>query len=136
MTKQVFVMPHVGRETFLANLVKRLAAMPERRWTISIEPYVRHRTTEQNRLLWRLYRDILEIGGEALAGWRVEDLHEYLLGEWGGWQAVQGFGHRHQRPARRSSSLSKQEFSDYLEFICQRMAEHGIILTMPGDLEP
>jgi hypothetical protein len=133
--RQTFVMPAVNREVFLSNLVNRLARLPERRWAISIEPSRKLRSTDQNNLLWRLYRDILAMGGEALKGWRVEDLHEYMLGECFGWDTIQGLGRRRIRPNKRSSKLSTAEFKDFLEFICQRMAEHGVVLTLPGEVD-
>jgi hypothetical protein len=92
------------------------------------------RSNDQNALLWRLYTDILALGGESLGGWTKEDLHEYCLGEWAGWDKCTAFGRTRLKPKRRSSRLTKTEFSDYLEFICQRMAEHGIVLALPGDV--
>lgn len=91
------------------------------------------RSTDQNALLWALYEDILRMGGETLGGWTRDDLHEYLLGEHFGWEVREAFGAKRQKPMRRSSRLTKTEFSDYIAFIVQRMAEHGIVLSLPGD---
>lgn len=91
------------------------------------------RTNDQNALLWALYEDILLQGGETLGGWTRDDLHEYLLGEHFGWEVREAFGAKRQKPMRRSSRLTKTEFSDYIAFIVQRMAEHGIVLQLPGD---
>jgi len=93
------------------------------------------RSNDQNALLWALYDDILKQGGETLGGWTSADLHEYLLGEHFGWQVHEAFGAKRQKPMRRSSRLTKTEFSDYIAFIVQRMAEHGIVLQLPGDQE-
>jgi hypothetical protein len=91
------------------------------------------RSNEQNALLWRLYTDILSLGGESLGGWTKDDLHEYCLGEWAGWDRCEAFGRVRLKPKRRSSRLTKSEFGDYLDFVCRRMAEHGIVLSLPGD---
>jgi hypothetical protein len=91
------------------------------------------RTSDQNALLWALYEEILKRGGEALGGWTKEDLHEYCLGEHFGWVEHKAFGRTRMKPRRRSSRLAKLEFSDFVEFIVQRMAEHGIVLELPGD---
>jgi hypothetical protein len=91
------------------------------------------RSTDQNALLWALYDDILRNGGESLGGWTSTDLHEYLLGEHFGWTEHKAFGKTRLKPNRRSSRLTKSEFSDLLSFIVHRMAEHGIILSLPDD---
>lgn len=134
-TRQTFVLPAQNRGQWIETFLRRLESLPGRRYSVTIEPSRAIRSVDQNRLLWSLYTDILAIAEGKLDGWRKEDLHCYLLGEWSGWQAVEGFGHRQQRPVKRSSKLSKQEFSDYIEFICQRMSEHGIILTLPGEFD-
>lgn len=91
------------------------------------------RSTDQNALLWALYDDVLTQGGETLGGWTRDDLHTYLLGEHFGWERYDAFGMTRQKPRRRSSRLTKAEFSDYIAFVVQRMAEHGIVLSLPGD---
>ena len=91
------------------------------------------RSTDQNALLWALSDDILSKGGESLGGWTSTDLHEYLLGEHFGWTEHKAFGKTRLKPNRRSSRLTKTEFSDFLAFIVQRMAEHGIVLELPGE---
>jgi hypothetical protein len=92
------------------------------------------RTSDQNALLWSLYEDILRKGGEALGGWTKDDLHEYVLGEYWGWDKHEAFGRTRLKPKKRSSRLTKLEFSDLLEFIVRRMAEHGIVLQLPGEV--
>ena len=92
------------------------------------------RSSDQNALLWALYTDALRLGGETLGGWSTDDLHEYMLGEFFGWEVHEALGRKRQKPKRRSSRLSKAEFSDFVEFVVQRFAEHGIVLSLPGDL--
>lgn len=91
------------------------------------------RTNDQNALLWALYEDVLRQGGETLAGWTKEDLHEYALGEFFGWDVSEAFGRKRMKPKRRSSRLTKTEFADFVEAFVRKMAEHGIVLTLPGD---
>jgi hypothetical protein len=75
---------------------------------------------------------ILEGGGEALAGWTREDIHEYMLGECFGWETIEGFGRKRVRPIKRSSKLNRQEFSDYLLFLETRCSEMGIVIPEPS----
>lgn len=91
------------------------------------------RTNDQNALLWALYDDVLKQGGETLGGWTRDDLHEYCLGEYHGWEKHEAFGRTRMKPKKRSSRLTKLEFSDFVEFIVRRMAEHGIVLDLPGE---
>lgn len=91
------------------------------------------RTNDQNALLWVLYSDALKQGGEALGGWTSSDLHEYMLGEHFGWEVHEALGRKRQKPRHRSSRLTKAEFSDFVAFVVQRFAEHGIVLQLPGD---
>ena len=101
-------------------------------WSIEIVEWRKPRTHQQNAYLWGVvYPSILEAGGEVLAGWQRDDLHEYYLGECFGWEVLEGFGRKRMRPLKRSSALNKQEFTDYLEFISQRCAELGIVIPEP-----
>jgi hypothetical protein len=93
------------------------------------------RTTDQNALLWALYDDVLKLGGEALAGWSRDDLHEFALGEYFGWDVSEAFGRKRMKPKRRSSRLTKAEFSDFVDAFVRLMAGHGIVLTLPGEID-
>lgn len=91
------------------------------------------RSNDQNSLLWALYTDALKLGGEALGGWTTEDIHEFMLGEWSGWTRHEAFGRTRLKPNRRSSRLAKAEFSEFVEFVVRKFAEHGIVLELPGE---
>ena len=91
------------------------------------------RTNDQNALLWALYSDAKKLGGETLGGWTTEDLHEYCLGEFFGWETHEALGRKRQKPRHRSSRLTKNEFSDFIAFVVQRFAEHGVVLELPGE---
>lgn len=92
------------------------------------------RTTDQNALLWALYDDVLKQGGETLAGWTKDDLHEYALGSYFGWDRYEAFGMKKLKPKQRSSRLAKSEFSNLVEHFVMQMAQHGIMLRLPGEV--
>lgn len=92
------------------------------------------RSSQQNRLLWSLYGDIIERGGEAMAGWKADDLHEFFLIDHFGSETHEMFGRKRLKPLRRSSRLSKVEFGEFVDHIVQFMAERGVVLELPGDL--
>jgi len=118
----------------LANAAIRMVQglSPDKTWAIEITEWRKPRTNQQNAFLWGVaYPAVLEGGGEALRGWTRDDLHEYFLGECFGWETIEGFGRKRMRPLKRSSALTKQEFSDYLIFLETRCADMGIVIPEP-----
>jgi hypothetical protein len=108
------------------------ALSSEKAWTITIEEYKPKRSDQQNRYLWGVcYAELCKV----LEGWHAEDVHDYMLGEHFGWETIEGMGRKRMRPLRRSSKLNKQEFADFVAFIQQKAAEHGVFIPDPdGDL--
>ena len=118
----------------LANAAIRMVQglSPDKTWAIEVTEWKKPRTNQQNSFLWGVcYPCILEGGGEALAGWTRDDLHEYFLGECFGWEMLEGFGRKRMRPLKRSSALTKQEFSEYLNFLEGRCMDMGIVIPEP-----
>lgn len=119
------------KNTRADDIIKAVAVMvaaidTSKTWCISVEPWKRKRTDAQNRFLWGVaYPMILEQGGETLGGWTRDDLHEYFLGECFGWEVLEGFGRKRMRPQKRSSALTKTEFTEYLMFLEQRCLDMG-----------
>jgi hypothetical protein len=131
MKQEVYIPAVEARAGAVERLGRVLLSLPLARYRVTIEEAKPTRSDPQNRYLWgAVYPTILAAG--KLDGWSANDLHEYLLGEHFGWELVEGFGRKRQRPVRRSSRLNKQEFSDYVAFIQQRMAEHGIFVPDPA----
>lgn len=105
---------------------------PNKAWQIEVVEWKPPKTAAQARFLWGVvYPYILEAGGEALRGWHASDIHEYMLEEFGGAEEITGFGRTYTRPIKRSSRMTKKEFTDYLEFISQRCADMGIVIPEP-----
>lgn len=135
MSPQTFYIP-MGEEA--ASAVIRvgalLASLPKvHPWVVMVLEKKHTRSLEQNRLLWALYGDIVRLGGESMAGWETKDLHEFFLGEHYGWAKLDGMKRARLKPLRRSSRMSKTEFSDHVDYIVRYMAEQGIVLSLPGD---
>lgn len=131
MTQDFYIPATESRAAVLERIVKMLWHLPVKRWHVEISEHKPLRSDTQNAFLWATYQDILRAGGEMLGGWTKEDLHEYFLGEHFGWKTMTGLGANRQIPMRRSSKLNKQEFTDFIAFIQQRMAEHGIFVRDP-----
>lgn len=99
-------------------------------WRIEVREYRSQRSEQQNRYLWScVYQTFLDTG--QLQGWDKDDLHEYFLGEWSGWEVLEGMGRKRMKPLRRSSRLNKTEFGEYVAFIQRKGAEMGVIVPDP-----
>lgn len=128
---QTVVIPKVsqGRANAVERFAKVLCALdPEKAFEVTTKEKKPKRSEQQNRYLWGVcYAELCKV----LPGWSAEDVHEYMLGEWSGWETLEGFGRKRLRPLRRSSALNKQEFADFVAFIQQKAAEHGVFIPDP-----
>lgn len=93
------------------------------------------RSLDQNSLIHALFDDTIRLGGETLGGWTREDIKEWALGEYWGWDEHKALGRTRLKPKKRSSRMTKQECGDFIEWYVRKMAEHGIVLSLPGDSE-
>ena len=130
--KRIF--PKGTRSDAMAAAVARMVSNldPLKTWAVEVTEWRKPRTNQQNKFLWGVvYPAIIEGGGETLRGWTRDDLHDYFLGECFGWETLEGFGRKRLRPLRRSSTLNKQEFSDYLLFLETKCMDMGIVIPEP-----
>lgn len=106
----------------------------DRGYRVQCEEIKKKRSLAQNAYLWGVcYPTILEKGGETLAGWSSNDLHEYFLGEHYGWEVIEGFGRKRMKPLKRSSKLSVGEFMQFVDSIQRKAAELGIYIPNPDE---
>lgn len=127
------LMTSPGLVPLLAEIGKQAA---KHKVKVTVQMDRANRSDDQNRLLWSLYTDIIRMGGEAMAGWTKDDLHELFLGLNFGWEVIEGFGQKRKKPMRRSSKLNKIEFTELVDSIVRFMAERGVALHLPGDVAP
>lgn len=135
MSGQTVILPRLlSRDRAIERVAAILRSLPmDRAWTISVAEKKPKRSLSQNALLWAIYGEIIKKGGEAMAGWESSELHDFFLMQHYGTETVEMFGKRKMRPLRRSSGLSKMEFSDHVEFILRFMADKGVWLSIPGE---
>lgn len=100
---------------------------------LTAKPHKPKRSDEQNKLLWSIYSEIIKRGGEMMAGWTKDDLHELFLGLHFGWTELRIGTLKRRKPARRSSRLSTSEFHNFVEFILRYMAEQGVYIQTPEE---
>lgn len=129
MIQQIVLPRLVDRSRLIERIAVALRALPaDHAYRVEVHEHKSKRSDAQNRYLWGVVYPTVT---KHLEGWSSEDVHEYCLGEHFGWEKVKGLGKTRLRPLRRSSRLSKLEFMDYVSFIQQRMAEHGIVIPDP-----
>lgn len=101
---------------------------------LTVKPHKARRTVDQNALLWAIYGEIIKRGGEMMAGWDKDDLHELFLQLHFGSKVLTLGKHKKRTALRRSSKLNKQEFGEFVEFIVRYMAEQGVYIELPGEM--
>jgi hypothetical protein len=125
--KQVIEIQKGGELTRLVAVISAL--IRDNGVKVTVEILKPRRSVDQNAKLWAIYDDILKLGGEDMAEWTNDDLHEFFLIEHFGHEVKSIFGRKKMRPLRRSSKLSKLEFADFVEHIYRFMAEKGVYIA-------
>lgn len=122
-----------ARTGVLERCVRFLHVLPpDKPFSVTVEPYKKRRSLEQNAYLWGVcYPTILRDGGEALRGWGADDLHEFFLIKHFGSELIEGFGVKRHKPLKRSSKLSTTEFMDFVACIQREAAGLGIFVPDP-----
>lgn len=128
MNRQFILPRSITREGAIARIARVLSTLPlESAWRLEVHEHKPTRSNQQNRYLFGcVYPTILREGGEAMGGWSADDLHEFFLIDHFGHEVHELFGKKRLKPMRRSSRLSKQEFSDFIAHIQRFMAERGV----------
>lgn len=95
---------------------------------ITLEHYKKRRTDQQNRYLFGVVYAIIS----QETGNNVNDLHEFYLGEFFGWEEYEVMGLKRLRPRERSSKQVKARFSEFLESVISHAASLGIVVPPPN----
>jgi hypothetical protein len=117
------------REQMIARITSFLDLLPQdKAWEVLVRPFRKTRSSLQNRALWGIAYKLLS----EHTGHEPEELHEYFLGEFGGWETVDFFGQKRRRPKIRSHNMKTIQFSDFYAFIQRRAAETvGVFIPDP-----
>lgn len=117
------------------------ALNPKRPWKLTIEPFKRERTNQQNRYLRGVCAKLLS---EAI-GYEVDEVYEYLLGTYFGWKQEacpktpsnpKGIKDVPVRSTTKNENgdkdvLNKQDFWDFVEWIQRFGAKHNVMIPDP-----
>jgi hypothetical protein len=129
-----FILPknaRPDRDRIAGNLARFLDLLPDdRAWKVEVSEHRKRRSDQQNRYLFGVCYPVLLA---HLPGWDKDDLHEYMLGEWAGWERLEGMGRVRMKPIKRSSKLSTVEFGEFVDFVQRKAAELGLYVPSPGE---
>lgn len=133
MEKHTYILPKLlVRDQVICRIVDALEDLPaDQGYRVEVHEHRSTRSDKQNRTLWWVYGNILRLGGNTMAGWLPEELHEFFLCRHFGFSTKVVFGKVIETPVRRSSRLSKFEFMQYMDSIYAFMASQGVILPLP-----
>lgn len=113
MSEQTFLLAHAGHVKRFVNWLLQLTFRPGQRWLVRVEKYSERRTIDQNAKIRAIDREIAAFTGDD-----PDDMHEILLARRFGTERIElGGGKFMERPARRTSQLSKQEAADYITWL-------------------
>ena len=125
-----------NRDRILENCVRELVATdPKLAIEVSIKPYKKTRSDEQNAALWGVAYPVFS----QHTGYSADELHEVMcMGFFGRDQRIV-MGETVVRPVRttttgidgKRSVLSAKEFARFYEYVQQRGAECGIDIPSP-----
>ena len=119
----------VGRDEMITRIVAFLELLPpSKAWEVLVRPFRKTRSSLQNRALWGIAYKLLA----EHTGHEPDELHEYFLGEFHGWEVKEFFGQKKRVPKKRSHDMKTTEFSDFYAFIQRRSAETvGVYIPDP-----
>ena len=114
---------------------------PDKHWQLTLEPYRRERSNQQNRYLRGVCAKLLS----DHTGYEVDEVYEYLLGSYFGWRQERcpktpsnprGVRDLPVRSTTRNEDgerevLKDREFWDFVEWIQRFGAQHGVMIPDP-----
>lgn len=109
------------------------------RFVLTLESFKEKRSNAQNRMAWGTLYDQLLYGIADAAGYdrheraeAKELIHEGLAQKFGGTVTDKVTGQQVRK--FRTSKATKQEFTDYVEWVCRFAAqEYGVVVVLPGE---
>jgi hypothetical protein len=86
---------------------------PNKMWGVEIKLYRKKRSNDQNAYIHAVpLKVIAEHVGET-----VEEMKEYLCGEFTGWVEYEVMGRKKTRPVKTTSQMDTKEMTDFIEYM-------------------
>jgi hypothetical protein len=99
-------------------------------WAIEIKEYRKKRSLSQNAYIHAVPLKIIC----DHTGYRVDDMKEWLCGEFMGWEEYDFMGHKKTRPVKTTSEMNTIEMTDFIEFL-QMWGSSELNLYIPSPNE-
>lgn len=116
-----------GPRDFVAAMEAINSLDSRKKWRVTIAPYVKNRTTDQNNLLWAWYTEISEHTGHT-----PEEIHEYCKASFLVPKTIT-VG-KDTLEYRTTTKLTTTEMTDYMDKIrAWAHTELGMTLSVYGD---
>ena len=113
--KRIFILPH-GMAEMMSYFVNDLVIDRDKRggqWRVTVEPYKRKRTLDQNAYLHAVPLKIIS----QHTGHDLEELKEYLCGEAFGWKEITIGERTISKPVKTTSQLNVEQFTWFIEWV-------------------
>ena len=105
----------------------------EKDWEVIIRRYRKPRSNAQLAYFWGgVVQTVVEETGND-----KNDIHDFLCGEYFGWQECEMFGAKRKKPIRTLTSpepLTVEEMVNFCEWCASRMAQENIIIPPPHEV--
>lgn len=99
-------------------------------WRVTIEPYRKKRSLDQNAYLHAVPLKMMA----DKTGYGIEDIKQYLCGEWSGWQEFEMFGKTRMKPLVTTSQMNTRQMTDFIEWLIWYGAEKmGLNIPYPNE---
>jgi len=125
-----------ARPRVLENAIAFLRMLPDgKAWQLTVEPYAKPRTDDQNAALWAVaYPPLMDFMGLRGDDARKQ-LHWFLCGEFFGWVDLP-MGRKPRRTTTKDehgkrSKVDTKTFADFYSFVQQKGAELGVFVPDP-----
>jgi len=113
----------------ICDLISSLS--PEKVWQVNVTPFVKKRTLPQNSYLHAVPLKMIA----DHTGHTVEDIKDYLLGEYAGWEVFEVLGSKRKRPIKRTSAMNAEEIGQFWDWIIAWAAENlGLLIPQPNEV--
>jgi hypothetical protein len=103
---------------------------PRKKWRVEITEYRERRSLDQNAYIHGV--PLKMISDET--GYSMEDIKEYLCGEFTGWREVTVFGKAKAKPFLTTSQMDKKQMTDFIEWL-QWWASETLNMNIPSPNE-
>ena len=113
------------------NCIAELRALPtSKAWRVEITEYRKKRSLDQNAYLHAVPLKMIS----DKTGYDIEDVKQYLCGEWSGWNETEVFGQKRLKPTLTTSQMDTAQMTEFIDWLVWYGAEKmGLTIPYPNE---